>query len=268
MTDPGQYGWLFDGLPSDIAALVEVVQGLMLHIFWAERYGATLPEERQAEVQIRPVERKLARLPELDPAPLTVARPPERRLVGNCRDFSLMLCAMLRHQGVPARARCGFGAYFLPGRYEDHWVCEYWSADQGRWVMVDVQLDALQRDALDIAFDPLDVPQQEQFITGGRAWRMCRNEWADPARFGIFDMHGLGFVAGDLIRDFLALNKVEILPWDDWGLMFGLDEVPSAEHAAELDRVAALTLGGDEAWAKLRALYESDDRLRVVVKID
>jgi len=36
-----------------------------------------------------------------------------------------------------------FGAYFEPDRYEDHWVCKYWTVDEGRWVMVDAQLDAL-----------------------------------------------------------------------------------------------------------------------------
>jgi hypothetical protein len=31
-------------------------------------------------------------------------------------------------------------------------------------------------------------------------------------------MHGIEFVRGDLLRDFLAFNKVEILPWDGgWG---------------------------------------------------
>jgi hypothetical protein len=30
--------------------------------------------------------------------------------------------ALLRAAGVPARARCGFGAYFRPGWLEDHWI--------------------------------------------------------------------------------------------------------------------------------------------------
>src|SRR5690606_37876997 len=102
-----------------------------------------------------------------------------RRLIGNCRDFTVMLCAMLQHQGVPARARCGFGAYFLPNHYEDHWVCEYWNADQGRWILVDAQLDTLQQEALKIGFDTLDVPH-DQFITGGKAWQMTRSGEADP----------------------------------------------------------------------------------------
>ncbi len=263
-TDPGAHGYLFDGLPRDIPELCRVVQGLLVHVFWAERYGLQLTEARKGEVQIRPVAAKLARIQELDGSPLTAARPLEKRLVGNCRDFAVMLCAMLRHQGVPARARCGFGTYFRPGHYEDHWVCEYWRAGERRWAMVDPQLDELQRQVLGIGFDPWDMPAG-QFMTSGAAWQLCRAGQADPDRFGIFDMHGLWFVQGDLVRDFLALNKVEILPWDPWGLMAGPGEGVPAADLALLDRLAALTLGEDGAFAELRAAYEGDPRLRVPV---
>ena len=262
MTDPGGYAALFDGLPTEIPALCQVVQGLLLHIFWAERHGVTLSEERKQEVGIRPVAAKLARIRELDDRPLTIARPLEKRLVGNCRDFSVMLCAMLQHQGVPARARCGFGAYFLPNHYEDHWVCEYWDAGQRRWVMVDAQLDAFQQEVLGIAFDPCDVPR-DQFVVGGKGWQMCRTGQADPDSFGIFDMHGLWFIRGDLVRDFLALNQVEILPWDGWGVGAARDEDLSAGDWALLDRIAALTAVDDPPFAEMRAIYENDARLRM-----
>ena len=59
----------------------------------------------------------MTRLLEIDPSPLGRARPPERRLVGTCRDFTTFMTALLRAKGIPARARCGFGTYFLPGHY-------------------------------------------------------------------------------------------------------------------------------------------------------
>jgi len=269
MTDPKEYVSLFDGLPAEIPALVEVVQGLLVHIFWAERYGLQLSGERkEGEVNLRGVAQKLQRMRELDTAPLTVARPLEKKLVGNCRDFATLLCAMLRHQGIPARARCGFGTYFLDDRYPyvDHWVCEYWKADEGRWVMVDAQLDALQRQVLGIQFDPLDMPPG-QFVTGGQGWQMCRAGQADPAKFGIFEWHGLWFVRGDLMRDFLALNKVEILPWDGgWGYLEHAEDLEAEmpEHiVAVMDRIAALTLAGDGAFAEIRATYEGDSGFHV-----
>src|SRR5512146_3248014 len=192
ITDSHEYGALFDGLPTGIPALCEVVQGLLVHVFWAERMGAHLPDARKQELNLRMVARQLARIQELDPRPLTERRPIERRLVGNCRDFSTLLTAILRHQSVPARARCGFATYFMPNHYEDHWVCEYWNGTQARWVTVDSQLDAFQRSALDIKFDPYDMPKGK-FIPGGLAWKMCRAGDADPQRFGIHDLRGMWF---------------------------------------------------------------------------
>ncbi|NLE99752.1 MAG: transglutaminase domain-containing protein [Anaerolineales bacterium] len=262
ITDPGEYRALFDGLPPDVPSLVRVVQGVLLHVFWAERYGVRLSEARKAEVGLRHVRHMLARLVEIDDRPLTVAREPEQRLVGNCRDFSVLLCAMLRRQGVPARARCGFGTYFTPGRYEDHWVCEHWDVQEQRWVMVDAQLDALQCATLNIPFDPLDLPSGP-FLPAGQAWQMCRAGEADPDTFGIFDMHGLWFVRGDLLRDLAALNKVELLPWDCWGLVEGADEHISEADLVLLDRAAALSLAGDAESAAMRSLYKEHDGLCV-----
>ena len=256
MTDPGPYAHLFDDLPTDIPALVKTLQGVMVHIFWAGSYGLELTDERKAEVNLRTVEKQLARILELDDQPLTEARPHERKLVGNCRDFSVMMTAILRHQGVPARARCGFGTYFIPGHYEDHWVVEYWNAEQARWVLVDAQLDAMMQEALKLDFDPLDTPRN-RFIVGGDAWQLCRSGKANPDDFGIFDMHGIEFVRGDLLRDFLAFSKVEILPWDGgWGYMVELAAEQVEPVYTLMDRVAALTLADD--FAAIRALYEED----------
>ncbi len=263
MTDPGPYAQLFDALPQDIPALVKALQGVMVHIFWAESYDLHLSDERKAEVQLRRVDKQLARIIELDDRPLTEGRPYERKLVGNCRDFSVMLAAMLRYQGVPARARCGFGTYFEPSKYIDHWACEYWDAAQSRWVLVDAQLDELMVHVLKIDFDPLDTPR-DRFIVGGTAWQLCRSGAADPHAFGIFDMHGIEFVRGDLLRDLLAFSKEEILPWDGgWGYMVALEPEQVEPVYALMDRVAAAIVAADASAsegdvAAIRTLYEQD----------
>ena len=264
LTQPGAMAPLLNGLPTGVGELVRVVQGLLIHVFWAQRYGVELDEARQSEVQIRPLAAKLERIVELDPRPLAEPREPAQRLVGNCRDFTLLLVGLLRHQGVPARARCGFGRYFQPDHYEDHWVGEYWNAAQERWVLVDAQMDTLQRGVLQLPFDPLDVPR-DQFVSGGHAWQLCRAGQADPTTFGIHDMSGLWFVRGNLVRDVAALNKMELLPWDSWGLVYveGGDEALPSSDLAALDEMAALS-GGDAAdFDRIRGLYESSDHWRV-----
>lgn len=268
MSSPGTWVRLFDSLPraQDVGALCRIVQGLMVHVFWAERYGVSVEAARRGELQMRAVCRKLERIAELDSRPLIEARQLKHRLVGNCRDFSLMLTSMLRHGGFAARARCGFATYFLPDHYEDHWVCEYWSSERGRWLLADPQLDDFQRDKLGITFDPLDVPR-DRFIVGGRAWQMCRRGEADPDRFGIHDLKGLWFVRGDLVRDVAALNKMELLPWDAWGLIEPPDEQIAADDLVLLDHVAELTRGEVTTFEMVQLLYENDNRLHVPGKI-
>jgi hypothetical protein len=261
ITDPGPYADLYADLPSDLPSLVQVVQGLIVHALWMERYGLNLPEERKAEVQLRSIERRLAHTLELDQSPLTSPRSNDKKTIGNCRDFSVTLASMLQSKGIPARPRCGFATYFLPDDYGDHWVCEYWNKMDGRWVLVDAQLDELQRNALQTSFNTLDVPR-DQFIVGGAAWKMCRSGQADPDKFGIFDLRGIDFVKGDFIRDVAALNKVELLPWDCWGMILMDYATLPPDDLSMLDRLADLTYTDVPSFAMVRQFYESDPRLR------
>ena len=256
ITDPGEYAHMYADLPSDIPALCSVTQNALLHIFWIPAYGVELSEERKKEVNIRTVAGMLARIGELNDQPVTVTRTPETRLVGNCRDFTVFLCSMLRHKGIPARARCGFSRYFTPGRYDDHWICEYWNTDEKRWVQVDAQLDSIQIKTLNIDFNPYDVPA-DKFLNAGKVWQGCRAGDIDPELCGIFQMKGLWFVQGDLVRDCMALNKLEVLPWDSNEIMPGPDQPVSEADYTLLDNVAKLVTAGNESFVELRALYDS-----------
>jgi len=255
----------FRNLPKDIPALCEIIQGVLIHRDIAPfLYQVILSEEQREDGHLRPIEGMLARIHALDARPLTIAREPAKRLPSVCRHFSLMLCSILRENDVAARARCGFGAYFNPGKFEDHWVCEYWNARQARWILVDAQMDSVQRKAFKLDFDPLDVPR-DRFITASDAWQKCRSGYAEASRFGLTHINesGLWFIAGNVLRDLASLNRMEMLPWDVWGLMEMGDDRLTDEKKALLDRVAALTLAGDEAFSKIRKIYESDDRLKV-----
>jgi len=248
----------FAGLPKDPASLAGVVQGLLIHEHIAPAYGLTLSDAKHAEAHTRPVEDIVRQIVAHDAHPLTVARPPAERQVGVCRHFTLLHVEMLRRAGVRARARCGFGAYFEKGKFLDHWVTEYWNEGRKAWVLVDAQLDARQRELFKIAFDPIDVPR-DQFLVAGDAWRRCRAGKADPDAFGILDMHGLWFIAGNVIRDTAALNDHVMLPWDVWGAMVRTD---AEIDRALIDRLAAMTVEPDRHFGELRAIY-LDPRVKV-----
>jgi len=264
MTGAGRHAEALAKLPSDIGALAEVIQGLAIHQYMADAYGFKVPEPRKAESHIRAADRILDQILALDGRPLTAARPPEKRVVGVCHHFALLMTAMLRAKGIPARYRGGFGAYFNAPYFEDHVLCEYWNEDEARWVQVDPQLDAVWRGALKFRFDPLDVPR-DQFVQSADAWTRCRNGKTDPKRFGIFvgDLRGLWFIAASLVRDTAALGKMEMLPWDCWGVMPHPGQELDSGQLAFFDRLAALTATPDQSHRELRALNEKDERVRV-----
>lgn len=258
LSTPGRRADHFKRLPTGPAALAGVVQGMLMHEHISTTYGIALDGAQHAQAHVRSVEDMLDGIVRRDPRPLTDARAPGERQVGVCRHFTLMHVAMLRAEGVPARARCGFAAYFVKDKFLDHWVTEYWSDDQKRWLLVDAQLDAHQCSLFKVDFDPLDVPR-DKFLIAGDAWVLCHRGQADPQAFGILGMFGLWFVASNVIRDAAALNNREMLPWDVWG---GMSQTDAGIDVAFIDRVAALTQDPDAHHDDLRLLY-SDPRVRV-----
>jgi transglutaminase superfamily protein len=250
-TSAGKHASAFTELPEGIAALAEVAQGLIVHEHMTRAYGFDLPPERRATVHLRPVAALLDRILAEDSRLLTARREPASRLAGNCRHYTVLTVAMLRAQGIPARARCGFGDYFGSGAFEDHWVCEYWD---GTWKLADAQLDDVLRKALGIDFDVLDVPR-DRFLVAGDAWRRCRAGDDDPARFGFSALNqgGYWWIAGNLVRDVAAMNNMEMLPWDVWGAM------PAPDEPADTDLFDQLAAPD----ADLTVRYQSDARLTV-----
>jgi hypothetical protein len=215
-------------------------------------------------VHLRPVAALLGQMMAQDNRPLTVAREPAARLPGNCRHFTVLAVAMLRAQGTPARARCGFGTYFGTGGYEDHWVCEYWDQGAGSWKLADFQIDDVQLKLFDVGFDLMDVPR-DSFLVAGDAWRMCREGRAEPDSFGLKLMNegGAWWIAANLLRDVAALANMEMLPWDIWGAMPAPDETIGEDLIALFDRLAALTHDPDAVAADLAAAYADDPRVHV-----
>ncbi len=245
-------------LPTGLDALREVVQGLLLHCDWAHSYGIEHGSVRAEEQNLRSTAEVLHRAFEISSQPVSLQRAPSNRVVSICRHFALLHTALLRSQGLPARVRCGFSSYFDPKRWYDHWITERWDGE--RWVRDDPQIDDLQAKALKLGFDPRDQPPG-RFLTGSEAWIAARAGEVDAEVFGISDMWGMGFIAGNVISDFACMNKVEMLPWDSWGMMTDPHRPPPKKHLAVLDGVAALSNSDD--LAGIRSRFSSDDRLNV-----
>lgn len=238
---------LIEGLPEDPVGVCAAVQGLVIQP--AEAAALGVPADRIAEKNIRPVDKLITALTALDPAPLHQPRTPETRVIGTCRHFATIACAILRARGVASRARCGFGTYFFKDRGVDHWITEYWNEDQNRWVRVDTE--HLGRSYVD---RPDDLAPGE-FLTGGEAWLHYRNGLIDPAMFGVAGTdHAWGphEISGNAVRDLAALCKQETLNWDEWGRMTAAYEGKTGPDYDQLIDVVADTCAKDDPPALTR----------------
>lgn len=223
----------------------------------ADAQQLNLPEGRLATNQIRPAATLLQALLQLDPEPLTVARAAESRIVGTCRHFAVISCALLRHCGIASRVRCGFATYFQPGQGVDHWITEYRDENVRRWVRIDSEI---------LGGTALEHPENlepGQFLSGGEAWQAFRSGQIDGAQFGVYGTENWGpaEIRGNAVKDLAAMNKVEMLPWDEWGRMTdAYDGRTGPEYDELLDTLAA-TCASEDA-AAIAGLFNHDD-LRV-----
>jgi hypothetical protein len=148
-----------------------------------------------------------------------------------------MICSMLRHRSIPARVRCGFATYFPWRPYEDHWICEYWSSEEKRWVRADAQLDQFQRNQLALKFDCADFPRGA-FLSAGQAWLLARSGAAPTSDFGHGNAKGLWFLRVNLNRDLLSLTNQQVSAWDTWRDATVAGKTVSDAEAAEDDQLA------------------------------
>jgi hypothetical protein len=85
-----------------------------------------------------------------DPKPVTIARPATG---ADCRRLPALLRTGRRDAASQGHSCPGALRFrrLKRGTFEDHWVVEVW--DGARWKLFDMQLDALQQEALKLDFD-------------------------------------------------------------------------------------------------------------------
>jgi hypothetical protein len=237
-TDPGAFADLYRNLSTSPGELRDIVSRSIIHVAWAAQYG--VPPHIPLPRETLPASERLKLIGSL-------GERKQQRSFGTCRDYALMLTSMLRHQSIPARVRCGFAAYFTPGPFEDHWICEYRSTADDRWIRADAQLDQFHRDHLRIHFDTADLPA-DVFLTAGEAWRRARSSRADAAAFGQGNARGLWFLRVNVYRDLLALTNRYTSAWDTWRNATDGSKILDPSALAAVDSAAAL-IGDFEAGA-------------------
>jgi hypothetical protein len=258
-----------------VAGVGAAVRNLVVHY---RASGLDFPPDRLAEIDSRWVQTMLDTLP--PGVPLSELRPAEQRIVGCCRDFTLLTVAALRARGIPARSRVGFAAYFDPDFHVDHVITEFHDGD--RWVATDTQLDP----AAGFPVDTADVPLgPEGLHTAAQSWLAFRRGEIDPETYGVGP--GVPIRGPLMIRKYVLTELAhrfgdETLLWDFWGtdktLIGDLGDRPLADAWPDLpswdsgdvtliDEIASLLVAADagdaSAESRLATLYASDPRVHV-----
>jgi Transglutaminase-like superfamily len=268
-TDPGAMASWLDGVEPSVDALRTAASRQVFHYrAQGDITDHGFPPQRRAEINLRYADDMLARLHERNPAGPGVERATTERIVGCCRDTTVLFVAMARHHGIPARARAGFATYLMAGWAVDHMIAEVWDAEQQRWRLVEPERDPGFTDATTGgALDLLDVPR-ERFLVGADAWTACRSGAADPSRFVVAPdldvpfLRGLPYLAHNLVLDLATLNKHEMILWDVWGSMDTADHVEEG-RAARLDALARTLRAPDVTVEQVRRAFEDDGEVRV-----
>lgn len=177
-TYPGLYEAYLQSLPDDVRTIGLLIRKNVIHRTTLAagntgtnadlKYGdmTKVPWWRQSEDDnLATSAAMLAELFRRDSRGLTMDRKVEDKLVLTCRYVAILMAAILKAKGIPARVRSGFADYFEGEKIAwDHWVTQYWNGKETRWVTVDVD-GSFHR----TGFDLYDIPER-RFIWSAQAW--------------------------------------------------------------------------------------------------
>jgi len=194
-------------------------------------------------------------------------REPKNKLVLTCRFVTIMIASILKSKGIPVRVRSGNAPYFDMGKLgnlsADHWINQYWSEQQNRWVTIDVDGSL----SLKEKFDPYDMPDGK-FDFPADAWLGIRAGKLDPQHFyNTGGVKGAIVVLWSLFYDFHSLMNNEIIYIYGPAGGYGRDEKfkkLTKEELEKIDNLARFMQKPDENFDELVKIWESEKDFRLL----
>ncbi|MBX3061291.1 MAG: GNAT family N-acetyltransferase [Anaerolineae bacterium] len=251
-SDPGPYGWMLNDLPDSLPTLCELVKRQLIHPSQRKEFRGALPPGGQNEdARFTAVPQMLAALHKRNEAGLVMSRPSRQRLIVSCRYHALLLAAILKHRGVPARLRVGFAEYVSDrkGKYVDHWICEVWSDAEGRWLLIDPDTKMV------------DIPRPD-FKMAGDVWLSARQGFTYPSLYGVGRRWGWEPIRQNLIHDFEACLNLEPA-YGDGPPLFRVKKSDLTQAQGQLlDEMAHLLQDPDVNLEALIRLQQENDLLQ------
>lgn len=276
-TFAGGYGDYFRSLPDDIPALGRQICAQIIHRVTLKEGNTNANEtllygdmnrypwyRMRCEDDIFLTAPALAsELFRLDARGFVPDRATEHKLVVTCRYVSVLMSAILKAKGIPARCRAGFAPYFKKGVSMDHWINQYYSEEEGRWITFDA--DGFYEES-GMPLSQYDMPK-DSFDWAADAYLSVRSGKTDGTRYVYADTRGtcaLPALIRYLIYDFHALMNNELtytlLPAYLDQRLDGLTE----KELQELDALAEWLSEPDRNFDKLCALWEQERKFRIL----
>lgn len=278
-TYPGCYEQkLRDDLPNDIREIGILVRKNIIHRSTLAmgnvgtnsdlRFGdmTKVPWYRQPEDDVlMTAGAMLTELYRRDERGFVMDRAEKDKLVLTCRYVAILIASILKSKGIPCRVRSGNAPYFDMGKLgnvsSDHWINEYWSAEQQSWITIDVDGSlSLNKD-----FDPYDIPEGT-FDFPANAWLNIRAGEEDEERFwNAKPITGQIVVLWSLFYDFHCIMNNEI-PYVHTPKMAkeGVFEALSEKDLERIDHLATLMIDPDANFDALLQIWETDRDFRLL----
>lgn len=273
-TYPGLYKKYLKSLPDDIRKIGHLLRWSLIHrttLEWGNtstnsdlKFGdmTKVPWYRQPEDDnLVTATSIIAELFRRDARGLTTERKVEDKVVLTCRFIAILMAAILKAKGIPARVRSGFAGYW-PWTKEswDHWINQYWNKKGNRWVTIDVD-----GSFHNVGFDMYDIPDGK-FDYSADVWLNVRQGKINENNFVNADGNkGLVVIAWELFYDFHSLMNNEIIYLHLPKIVtLGEFEKLSENKLKEIDQLARLLQKPDENFDELQKIWETNREYRLL----
>lgn len=278
-TNPGLYqSMLKNDLPNDVRDVGDLVRKQLIHrtTLAAGNVGTNadkkfgdmtkVPWYRQPEDDILVTSSAmLAELYRRDKRGFIQNRPEENKLILTCRYVSILMASILKSKGIPCRVRSGNAPYFDMGKLgkvsADHWINQYWSSKEERWITIDVDASWSMHEK----FDPYNLPEGK-FDFPGDAWLNCRKGKDKFDRFwNAKPETGKIVVLWSLFYDFHCLMNDEIIYlYSPEPATYERFDKLSETELKEIDNLALLMQDPDKNFDKLQKIWNTNRKFRLL----
>ncbi len=268
-TDAGPYLEYFKSLPNDINKLRDLVCAQHMHKheiyerFTKQDIGKNFAWMNCLHEYLHTAVSMSSEIFRLNPQGFIFDKPANEKIVTTCRYIAILFAAILKAKNIPARCRSGFAPYIDRDIVCDHWICEYWSEKENRWIAIDPEINSVAHCSKNVNL--YDVGND--FVYAAHLWLRARENKEDISKYATYRecKDHLQSIAHALLLDFHALMNYELGYRNVQMFIYGDNFSLKEEDLQDIDNLAKLMLNPDENFKALRSIWENEEKFRCLM---